>query len=97
MPCPPPGDLPDPGTEPSSHVSCIGRWLNGKEFTCSVGDACLICELGRSSVEGSGNPFQYSCLGNPKDRGAWWDTLHGGHKELNMTDVTEQHTCTGAK
>ena len=77
MPCPPPGDLPDPGTEPSSHVSCIGRWLNGKEFTCSVGDACLICELGRSSVEGSGNPLQYSCLGNPKDRGAWWATLHG--------------------
>ena len=25
--CPPPGDLPDPGTEPASHVSCIGRWV----------------------------------------------------------------------
>ena len=75
LPCPPPGDLPDPGTEPSSHVPCIGRWLNGKEFTCNVGDACLTCESGRSSVEGSGNPLQYSCLGNPKDRGAWWATL----------------------
>ena len=24
--CPPPGDLPDPGIKPASHVSCIGRW-----------------------------------------------------------------------
>ena len=24
-----------------------------------------------------GNPLQYSCLGNPKDRGAWWATVHG--------------------
>ena len=24
-PCPPPGDHPDPGIEPTSHVSCIGR------------------------------------------------------------------------
>ena len=27
---------------------------------------------GRSSGEGNGNPFQYSCLENPMDRGAWW-------------------------
>ena len=27
--------------------------------------------LGRSSAEGNGNPLQYSCLGNPTDRGAW--------------------------
>ena len=27
LPCPPPGDLPDPGFEPVSHVSCIGRWV----------------------------------------------------------------------
>ena len=26
--------------------------------------------------EGSGNPLQYSCLGNPMDRGAWWATVH---------------------
>ena len=28
--------------------------------------------LGRSPEEGNGNPLQYSCLGNPMDRGAWW-------------------------
>ena len=27
--------------------------------------------------EGNGNPLQYSCLGNPMDRGAWWATIHG--------------------
>ena len=32
---------------------------------------------GRSPGEGNGNPLQYSCLGSPKDRGAWWATVHG--------------------
>ena len=27
--------------------------------------------------EGNGNPLQYSCLGNPMDRGAWWALVHG--------------------
>ena len=27
--------------------------------------------------EGNGNPLQYSCLENPKDRGAWWATVYG--------------------
>ena len=31
----------------------------------------LILELGRSPGEENGNPFQYSCLENPMDRGAW--------------------------
>ena len=38
---------------------------------------------------GDGNPFQYSCLENPVDRGAWWAAVHGGHKE---SDVTERPT-----
>ena len=33
-------------------------------------------ESGRSPGEGHGNPFQYSCLGNPMDRRAWWATVH---------------------
>ena len=32
---------------------------------------------GRSPGKGNGNPLQYSCLGNPMDRGAWWATVHG--------------------
>ena len=31
---------------------------------------------GRSPGEGNGNPLQYSCLENPKDRGAWQTTVH---------------------
>ena len=33
--------------------------------------------LERSPGEGHGNPLQNSCLENPMDRGAWWDTAHG--------------------
>ena len=43
-----------------------------KESTCNVGDLGLIPGSGRSPVEGNGYPFQYSCLENPVDRGAWW-------------------------
>ena len=32
--------------------------------------------LGRFPGGGNGNPLQYSCLGNPMDRGAWWATVH---------------------
>ena len=50
---------------------------DGKESACNVGDLGLTPGLGRSPGEGHGNPLQYSCLGNPLDRGAWWATVHG--------------------
>ena len=34
---------------------------------------------------GNSNPLQYSCLGNPTDRGAWRATVHRVAKELNAT------------
>ena len=40
-------------------------------------EALSIPILGRSLEEGNGNPLQYSGLGNPMDRGAWWATVHG--------------------
>ena len=41
-------------------------------------DTGLILGLGRSPGEGNGNPLQYSCLGNPMDRGAWEEApVHG--------------------
>ena len=33
--------------------------------------------LGRYPGEGNGYPLQYSCLGNPMERGAWRGTVHG--------------------
>jgi len=48
-----------------------------KNPPASAGDKGLIFRLGRSSGEGNGNLLWYSCLGNPRDRGAWWATVHG--------------------
>ena len=42
--------------------------------------------LGRSPGEENGYPFQYSCLENSMNRGAWWSRVHGAHKELGVTD-----------
>ena len=39
---------------------------------------------GGSPGEGSGNPLQYSCLGNPMDRGAWWSIVHGDSKGSDL-------------
>ena len=54
----------------------LPRWLSGKESTCQAGDEHSVSGLGRSPGEGNGNPLQYSCLENPKDRGAWRATVH---------------------
>ena len=48
----------------------------GKESACNAGDVGLIPGSGRSPGGGHGNPFRYSCLENPLDRGAWWATVH---------------------
>ena len=42
-----------------------------------AGEAGLIPGLGRSLGVGNGYPLQYSCLGNPMDRGAWKTTVYG--------------------
>ena len=57
-------------------------WLSSKESACQRGDAGLIPGSERSPGEGTGNPLQYSCLGNPMERGAWWATVHGAAKSL---------------
>ena len=49
-----------------------------------AGDVGSIPGSGRFPGGGNGNPIQYSCLGNPKDREAWWDTVHGVGKETRL-------------
>ena len=50
---------------------------DGKESTCNAGDPGSTPGSGRSPGEWNGYPLQYSCQGNPMDRGAWWATVHG--------------------
>ena len=47
-----------------------------------IRDLSLIPGSRRCPGEGNGNPLQYSCLGNPTDRGTWWATIHGVAKSL---------------
>ena len=49
----------------------------GKESACNAVNPGLIIGYGRSPGEGDGNPFQYSFLENPMDRGDWRAAVHG--------------------
>ena len=55
-----------------------------KESTCSAGDLGSIPGSERFSGDGNGYKFQYSCLENSMNRGAWWALVHG-LQESNMT------------
>ena len=52
------------------------RGSDSKESACNAGDWNSIPGLGRSAGEGNGYPFQYSCLENSMDKGAWQATVH---------------------
>ena len=57
-------------------------------------DVSSIAGLGRSPGAGNGNPLQYSCLGNPVDRGAWRAIVHGVVKsetQLNTQSMLLTH------
>ena len=55
-----------------------------KNLPANTGDMALVPGSGRSPGEGNSNPFQYSCLGNPMDKGAWWAEAHGDTNESDM-------------
>ena len=75
---------------------CIFLMINnvGSEVKASAhnaGDLSSIPGLGSSPGEGNGNPLQHSCLGTPKDGGAWWATVHGVAKSrARLSDFTSQ-------
>ena len=64
-------------------MGCPGGLLV-KNPSASVRDVGSIPGSGSFLGEGNGNSLQYSCLGNPMDRGAWCVTVQG-HKESDMT------------
>ena len=51
-----------------------------KNLPASAGDVGLIFGSERSPGDRHGNPLQYSCLGNPMNKGAWWAAVPGVSK-----------------
>ena len=60
--------------------------LSSEESALNIGNTGLIPRSRKSPGEGNGNPLQYSCLGNPMDRGPWWATVPVGCIESDMTE-----------
>ena len=56
-------------------------WLRGKESSANTGDIASIPGSERFPGEGNGHLLQYSCLGNPMDRGTWQATILGVTKK----------------
>ena len=82
-----------------SHVFALGSkskglpsWLRVKNSLAIAGDMGSIPGLEISPAEGNGDPLQYSCLGNPMARGAWWATTHGGHRVRQNLATKQQQT-----
>ena len=69
----------------ASQVALVVK--NLPAYAGEVRDVGLIPGLGRSPGGGHGNPLQYSCLGNPMDRGAWWATVHRAAKSRTRLSV----------
>ena len=62
-----------------------------KESACNAGDLSSIPGLGRAPGGGHGNPLQYSCLENPRDRGAWRAAVCGVAKsQTRLSDQPQQ-------
>ena len=70
---------------------CFPRGSKGKESACNAGDWGSIPGSGRCPEEGNSIPLQYSCLGNPMDRGAWWATVHGIAKSWTWLKQFSMH------
>ena len=67
-----------------------------KNLSANVGDmrdVGLIPGLGRFPGGEQGNPFQYSCLENPMDRGAWQATVSRIPKSQIQLKRLNTHTC----
>ena len=90
-----PGSLSGSGRSPGKRICYpliflgFPGGLDGKDSACNEGDLALISGLGRSPGEGNSYPFQYSCLENSIDRGAWQATVHGVTK--SWTELNDFH------
>ena len=79
------------------YISGLPWWLRGKESACSTGaagDMGSIPGPERSSRGGHGSPLQYSCMGDPMDRGAWRAIVHRVTKSRTQLKQLSMHTHT---
>ena len=65
-----------------------------KSLPANVEDMGSIPGLGKCPGEGNSSPLQYSCLGNPMDRGAWWVTIHGVAELNTLSNETCKQVCS---
>ena len=73
----------------------LPRWLTGRDSTCqcrSLRRRGFNPWLQKNPGEGNGNPLQYSCLENPRDKGSWWVTVHGVRKSQTRLSILT-HVC----
>ena len=63
----------------------------GKESSCNAGDTGSIPGSRRSPGKRNDNTLQYSCLGNPLDRGAWEATVHRASKSRTQLKQLSNH------
>ena len=73
-------DIREGGSCPQTYTGFPGGSVV-KSQPANAENAGSIPGSGRSPGEGNGTPLQYSCLGNPMERGAWWATVHRITKE----------------
>ena len=75
----------------ASQVALVAKNLSAKAG--DIRDTASIPGLGRSPGGRHGNPLQYSCLENPKDRGAWRATVPGVAKSQTRLERLSMHAC----
>ena len=78
-------------------LSGLHRGRSGEESACNAGtarDTGSIPGLGKFPGGGHGNAFQYCCMENPMDRGAWQATVHGVTK--SWTQLKHLGAAAGA-
>ena len=75
-------------------TSLVAQWVKNpstrQEMQANTGS---VPWLRRSPGQGNSYPFQYSCLENPMDRGAWWATVHNVTKSWTQLKWLSMHTC----
>ena len=87
----------DRGTFTFHEMSRAFQWLSGEKSAASAGDTGDTGSMpgsGKPPGGGNDNPFQYSCLGNPMDRGAWWAIQSIG-SQRDMTEDSQIHSRSG--